>query len=134
MSNLTYLEKEEIIRLERIENAAIQAKEKAKRERLAKVKAKLIKPIAGWTLILPTEEKKQTSGGIHLPDSMDTDLPQTGKVIAVGPPELNEYGTTRKSPVDVGDKVLFKKWGGNETMVDDKKYLFVKFDDFLAIV
>lgn len=94
----------------------------------------MIRPIAGWTLISPTEEKKETKGGILLPDNMDTDLPQTGEVIAVGPPELNEYGVTRKSPVKKGEKVLFKKWGGNETTVDDKKYLFVKFDDFLAIV
>jgi len=93
-----------------------------------------IKPIAGWVLIKPKEEAEITRGGIHLPSTAKPDVPQEGKVVAVGPNELNEYGTTRKSPVNKGDKVLFKKWGGNEVKLNGEEYLFVKFDDFLAIL
>ena len=93
----------------------------------------MIKPVAGWVLVKP-EQEKQTKGGIYIPDTVKGDIPEEGRVVAVGPDELNEYGTTRKSPVNVGDKVMFKKWGGNEVEIKKKKYLFVKFDDFLAIV
>lgn len=93
----------------------------------------MIKPISGWVLVEPKEVKEKTDGGIFIPEVVKGDVPQEGKVVAVGPDEYNEYGITRKSPVDVGDVVLFKKWGGNEIEIDKEKYLFVKFDDFLAI-
>jgi len=94
----------------------------------------MIKPVAGWVLVEAENQEKQTKGGIYIAETVKADLPQTGEVVAVGPEWINEYGTTIKPPVKVGDKALFKKWGGNETKVDGKDYLFVKFDDFLAII
>ena len=95
----------------------------------------MIKPISGWVLVQPNDEirEKAKTSGIILSDNFNSDMPQSGKVIAVGPDEYNEYGITRKSPVNVGDDVLFKKWGGNEINIEDKKYLFVRFEDFIAI-
>jgi len=93
----------------------------------------MIKPISGWVLVEPKKLEEKTDGGIFIPEVVVGDIPQEGKVVAVGPDEYNEYGITRKSPVDVGDEVLFKKWGGNEIKIDKETYLFVKFDDFLAI-
>jgi chaperonin GroES len=39
-----------------------------------------------------------------------------------------------KSPVKVGDKVIYKKWGANEVMIDEIEYQFLKFDDILAVI
>jgi len=36
--------------------------------------------------------------------------------------------------VKVGDKVMFKKWGGTEVKVEGKEMLLVKEEDVLAIV
>ena len=35
--------------------------------------------------------------------------------------------------IKAGDVVMFKKWGGTEVKIEGKEYLFVKFEDVLAI-
>ncbi len=45
-----------------------------------------------------------------------------------------ENGKTVKSPVRVGDKVVYKKWGGDEIKVSGVEYKLVKFDDLMAIL
>ena len=52
----------------------------------------------------------------------------------MGPEEITDSGTKRKSPVKTGDVVIYKKWGGNEVKIEGKEFLFAKFDDILAIV
>lgn len=91
-----------------------------------------LKPTAGYLLIEPLEKEAKTASGIYLPDTA-SEKPQKGKVLAVGNPEITEKGIKRSSPVKIGDVVIYKKWGGNEVKIDSKEYLFVKFEDILAI-
>lgn len=86
-----------------------------------------LKPTAGNVLIDPSEKVSQTAGGIYLPDSAG-EKPQKGKVLAVGD-EMKDV----KKPCKAGDTVYYKKWGGNEIKIDGKEYLFVKFEDILAV-
>jgi chaperonin GroES len=95
------------------------------------VKPKL-KPTAGYLLIQPLEKEVKTASGIYLPDSAG-EKPQKGKILSVGSAEITEKGSKRQSPVKVGDTVIYKKWGGNEVKIDGVEYLFVKFDDVLAV-
>ena len=90
------------------------------------------KPTAGYVIIEPLEAETKTSSGIYLPDSAG-EKPQKGKVLAVGAPETTEKGTEITSPCRVGDKVIYKKWGGNEVKIGNIEYLFVKFEDVLAV-
>jgi len=92
-----------------------------------------LKPTAGYVLIEPAEASRQTDSGIYLPETSE-EKPQKGTILAVGPDELTDSGKIRKSPVKSGDEVIYKKWGGNEVKIDGKEYLFVKFEDILAIV
>jgi chaperonin GroES len=92
-----------------------------------------IKPTAGYVLIEPEEATKQTSSGIYLPDSATGDKPQQGKVLAIGGAAFVD-GKEIKSPAAKNDKVIYKKWGGNEVKIDGKEYLFVKFEDILAVI
>lgn len=97
------------------------------------VKGKLnLKPAAGYLIIEPVEAVTKTSSGIYLPDSAG-EKPQQGKVLAVGDDEITDSGTKKKAPVKTGDKVIYKKWGGNEVKIEGKEYLFVKFEDILAV-
>lgn len=97
-------------------------------------KSKLnIEPTAGYILVEPVEASKKTDSGIYLPDTSD-EKPQEGMVLAVGPDEITDSGTKRKSPVKVGAKIIYKKWGGSEVKINSKEYLFVKFEDILAEV
>ncbi|MFI5240974.1 MAG: co-chaperone GroES [Microgenomates group bacterium] len=90
-----------------------------------------LKPTAGYLLIEPLEKEVKTSSGIYLPDNAG-EKPQKGKVIGVGA-NLPQDGHEVESPAKLNEIVLYKKWGGNEVKVDGKEYLFVKFEDVLAI-
>ncbi|HJX45629.1 MAG TPA: co-chaperone GroES [Patescibacteria group bacterium] len=92
-----------------------------------------IVPTAGYVLIEPKEASKKTESGIYLPETSD-EKPQEGIVLAVGPDEILDNGKVRKASVKVGDKIIYKKWGGNEVKIGSKEYLFSKFEDILAIV
>jgi chaperonin GroES len=91
-----------------------------------------LKPTAGYLLIEPLEKEVKTASGIYLPDNAG-EKPQKGKVLAAGRSEVVEKGTSKASPCKVGDIVIYKKWGGNEVKIEGKEYLFVKFEDVLAI-
>lgn len=93
-----------------------------------------LKPTAGYVLIAQEETVRKTSSGIVLPESHE-EKPSKGKVLAVGPSSCCDDDDCKcgESPCKVGDVVIYKKWGGNEYKVDDKEYLFVKFEDILAI-
>ena len=92
-----------------------------------------IHPAPGYLFIEPVAAQKQTASGIYLPESHD-EKPQEGFVLGVGDNETTDSGAKRSCPAKKGDKVIYKKWGWNEVKVDDKEYLFVKFDDILAII
>ncbi len=105
----------------------------ASKRKTRKPVPKKIRPTAGYLLIEPFETQTKTDSGIYLPDSATGEKPQKGKILAVGADEITDSGTKRISPCKVGDVVVYKKWGGNEFKVDNKEYLFVKFEDILAV-
>jgi chaperonin GroES len=92
-----------------------------------------IKPTPGYVFIEPQEQAKQTTSGIYLPDTASGEKPQQGKVLEIGAEELTDNGK-KPAPAKKGDLVIYKKWGGNEVKIDNKEYLFVKFEDVLAVI
>lgn len=87
-------------------------------------------PTAGYILLEPVKLQKKTASGIYLPESHD-EKPQEARALAVG-----QDTPKRKAPCKKGDRVIYKKWGGDEVKlgIGEKEYLFVKFEDILAIV
>lgn len=92
----------------------------------------MIKPLAGYVLIEPAPKETKTASGIVLPESAD-EKPQEGKVLACGDSAYGD-GQEIKCPVKVGDKVVYKKWGGNEIKQEGKELMLIKFEDLMAIV
>lgn len=92
-----------------------------------------IKPLMGYVLVQPSEAESKTASGIILPESAQ-EKPAQGKVVACGDEMVMENGKSVKCPVSVGDKVVYKKWGGDEIKVDGKELKLVKFDDLMAIL
>ncbi|AKM79812.1 MAG: 10 kDa chaperonin [Candidatus Beckwithbacteria bacterium GW2011_GWB1_47_15] len=93
-------------------------------------------PTAGYILVKPEDMAKKTASGIYLPDSHD-EKPQQAKVLAVGPAEITDSGAKRPAPCQVGDSIIYKKWGGNEVKMgatDKDELLFIEFKDVLALV
>lgn len=95
-----------------------------------------LKPTPGYLLIEPLEKEVKTESGIYLPENAG-EKPLKGKVLAVGDsefPDCKDCSSCKKtSPCKKGDVVIYKKWGGNEVKIEGKEYLFVKFEDILAI-
>jgi len=91
-----------------------------------------IKPLMGYVLVDPAGAETKTSSGIILPESAQ-EKPAQGEVVACGDDWIAE-GKTIVCPVKVGDKVVYKKWGGDEIKVAGKELKLVKFDDLMAIL
>lgn len=70
-----------------------------------------------------------------MPDTVEKERSERGKVIAVGPGKREKDGSKR-IPVDVkkGDVVLFTKYSPSEIKIDGKEYLVIREDDILAKV
>ncbi len=94
----------------------------------------IIKPLSDHILIEPIKEEEKTKTGILLPDTVEKERPEQGKVVAVGPGKKNKKGEYIPLDVKAGDKVLFTKYGPNEIKVEDKEYLIAKEEDILAIL
>lgn len=92
-----------------------------------------IKPLMGYVLIEPSEAESTTASGIILPESAQ-EKPAQGTVIACGDDMVMDNGKTVRCPVKNGDKVVYKKWGGDEIKIDGVEYKLVKFDDLMAIL
>lgn len=92
-----------------------------------------IKPLFDNVLVKPLEAEEKLPSGIILPDSAK-EKPQIGQVMAVGPGTHDDKGNPVKMVVRVGDKVMYKKWGGNEVKVGSEEWTIVEQKDILAIV
>ena len=92
-----------------------------------------IKPLGDNVLIKPLEAEVKTASGIVLPDNA-REKPQMGQVMATGPGSINDQGKLIPVGVKVGQKVMYKKWGGDEVKVGNEEWMIVKQGDILAIV
>lgn len=89
-------------------------------------------PAPGYILVKPEDERLQTDTGIYLPD---TDYnPNIGIVRATGKPALipNGRGKFLECPVNVGDRVLYKRGAGADLDMDGEDYLLMLFTDILG--
>ena len=92
-----------------------------------------IKPLFDNVLIKPLEAEAKTLSGIILPDSAK-EKPQIGLVMAVGLGKIGPKGEKHPVVVKVGQKVMYKKWGGSEVKVGPEEWTMVSQEDILAIV
>lgn len=92
-----------------------------------------IRPLHDRVIIRRIEEGEQVRGGIIIPDSAK-EKPQEGEVIAVGKGKRHDNGDYAGMDVQVGDRVLFGKYAGNEIKLDDEEYLIMREDDILGVI
>lgn len=96
------------------------------------VKKLNIKPLFDNVLIKPLEAEVKTASGIILPDSVK-EKPQIGLVMAVGDGKVVK-GERQPVVVKVGQKVMYKKWGGTEVKVEGEEWTIVGQEDVLAVL
>lgn len=92
-----------------------------------------VTPLFDNVLIKPVKMDETLPSGIVLPDSAK-EKPQVGEVMAVGPGVTNDTGKLIPMVVKVGQRVMYKKWGGNEVKVNGEEWTIVEQKEILAIV
>ncbi|KAA0142486.1 MULTISPECIES: co-chaperone GroES [Gimesia] len=90
-----------------------------------------LNPLDDRIVIEPNVAEETTAGGIVLPDTAQ-EKPQSGTVIAVGPGRLLESGERCPVAVEVGDEVLYGKYGGTDIEVSGKEVKILRESDILA--
>jgi chaperonin GroES len=90
-----------------------------------------LKPLEDRVVVKPSEEEETTASGLVIPDTAK-ERPQEGEVVAVGPGRF-EDGQRIPMDVNVGDKVIYSKYGGTEVKLEGDEYLILSARDVLAI-
>ena len=92
-----------------------------------------IRPLYDRILVKRIEEQETIRNGIVIPDSAK-EKPQEGEVIALGRGKRLDNGELVALDVQVGDRILFGKYSGNETKLDGTEYIIMREDDVLGVL
>jgi len=90
-------------------------------------------PLHDRIVIRPVVQEEVLASGIVIPDTAK-EKPQQGTVIAVGPGRLDEQGKRIAMDVQVGDRVLYAKYTGQEVKIDQEELIVLSEKDILAKV
>jgi chaperonin GroES len=93
----------------------------------------VLKPLEDRIVVQPLEAEQVTASGLVIPDTAK-EKPQEGKVLAVGPGRFDDKGARVPVDVQVGDVVLYSKYGGTEVKYSGEEYLVLSARDVLAII
>ena len=91
-----------------------------------------IRPLFDRVVIKSCEVEETTKSGLILTGNAK-EKPQMAEVIAVGPGGVVD-GKDFTMSVNVGDKVIYSKYAGNEVKLDGEEYIIVRQSDILAVV
>ncbi len=92
-----------------------------------------LKPLHDRIIVEVAAKEEISAGGIILPDAAQ-EKPQRGTVLAVGPGKVLDSGKLAPVDINVGDVVLYGRYGGTEVTVSGKEYTILRAEDVLAIV
>ena len=93
-----------------------------------------IRPLHDRVIVRREEEEAKTAGGILLPGSAQ-EKPNQGEVIAVGSGRILDNGDLRPVDVKVGDKVVFGKYAGQDTIdVEGEELIILSETDIKAVI
>lgn len=91
-----------------------------------------IRPLFDRVVIKSCEVEETTKSGLILTGNAK-EKPQMAEVIAVGPGGVVD-GKDVTMSVNVGDKVIYSKYAGNDVKLDGEEYIIVRQSDILAVV
>ena len=91
-----------------------------------------IRPLFDRVVIKSCEVEETTKSGLILTGNAK-EKPQMAEVIAVGPGGVVD-GKDVTMSVNVGDKVIYSKYAGNEVKLDGEEYIIVRQSEILAVV
>jgi len=78
------------------------------------------------------DEKETLRSGIIIPDSAQ-EKPHEAEVVAIGHGKLID-GKLFPVDIQVGDRILFAKYSGDEIKLGGQEYLIMREDDVLGVL
>ena len=90
-----------------------------------------LKPLFDRVVLKPIKTENKTLGGIILADT-NGEKPSEGLVVSVGSGTTSE-GKPQEMQVQVGDKVLFSKYGGIAFKQEGEEYIILRQNDILGV-
>jgi chaperonin GroES len=92
-----------------------------------------ITPLGDKIIILPREEGEQMYGNIVVPDS-NSERPEIGTVLAVGPGRISQNGILVPNTLTVGQTVMVPKFGAQVVVLENETYIVAGESDVLGII
>jgi chaperonin GroES len=92
-----------------------------------------IRPLYDRIVVKRIEEQETTRSGIVIPDSAK-EKPQEGEVMVIGRGKRLDDGRMVALDVQVGDRILFGKYSGNDIKLDGIEYIIMREDDVLGVL
>ena len=83
-----------------------------------------IKPLGDRILVQIAEAEVVTASGLVIPETA-RDKPSEAIVVSVGPTAQD---------IEIGDKVVFSKYGGTDVEHAGQSYLLLSYKDVLAVI
>ena len=91
------------------------------------------RPLYDRLLVKRVDAEEKTTSGLIIPDTAK-EKPLEAEVVAIGSGKLMKDGSTRPSVVQVGERVLFGKYTGDELKIDGIEHIILREEDVLAII
>ncbi len=99
-----------------------------KKEKIKSTPFETVEPIGNRVLIRKDEDKKETKGGIQLPDNIE--IPTiTGRIVAISA----EVENAPDLPLRQYDKVLFNPKGAIPVDFEDNRLFVVEVENVVAV-
>lgn len=92
-----------------------------------------IKPLEDRIVVKAVEAEQTTASGLVIPDTAK-EKPQEGEVLAIGPGRIDDKGNRVPMDVNLGDRVIYSKYGGTEVKYGGDELLILSARDVLAVV
>jgi chaperonin GroES len=91
-----------------------------------------IRPLYDRIVVKRIDEKETLRSGIIIPDSAQ-EKPHEAEVVAIGHGKLID-GKLFPVDIQVGDRILFAKYSGDEIKLGGQEYLIMREDDVLGVL
>ncbi len=93
----------------------------------------MLQPLHDNLIVEATAPKEATVSGIIIPDS-GKEKPEHGKVVAIGQGKRGDDNELVPVAVNVGDKVMFSKYGFDEIKINGEEYYIISESNILGVI
>ncbi|MBU0647562.1 co-chaperone GroES [Patescibacteria group bacterium] len=91
-----------------------------------------LQPLGDRIIVEPIEETSKS--GFVVPETMDKEKPQRGKIVSCGPGKRDDNGNVVPMNVKVGDVIIFRKYAPDEFKIDKEEFMILSESDVIAVV